>query len=256
MPGANPGAVAWLERTEQLHAGKHTARRHREAIATTSRSPITAWRGRNHANVSIPCRSAARAVYAAHAWLHHAVAHRWLVIFIVRLAGSQAARRNDRGYQGLSRCASDVGGDDIGGVPVQGRPSPLWRIVVLGSACEAASCTSRSGTPASKLRRGNERVAQRVRPDGLGDPGAAGGLADDPGGAVTVQPASREISACSAGGRARRRPAARRARYGPARWRGTRSPAAGAGRVRRVSDRGVLLRPRSGRTPRWCIAAG
>jgi hypothetical protein len=38
------------------------------------------------------------------------------------------------------------------------------------------------------LRRGNERVPQRVRPDGLGDPGASGGLADDPGGAMTVQP--------------------------------------------------------------------
>jgi hypothetical protein len=31
-------------------------------------------------------------------------------------------------------------------------------------------------------------VPQRVRPDGLGDPGAAGGLADDPGGTMTVQP--------------------------------------------------------------------
>jgi hypothetical protein len=38
------------------------------------------------------------------------------------------------------------------------------------------------------LRRGNERVPQRVRLDGLGDPGASGGLADDPGGAMTVQP--------------------------------------------------------------------
>ena len=31
-------------------------------------------------------------------------------------------------------------------------------------------------------------MPQCVRPDGLGDPGAAGGLADDPGGAVPVQP--------------------------------------------------------------------
>ena len=37
-------------------------------------------------------------------------------------------------------------------------------------------------------RRGDERVPQRVRPDGLGDPGAAGDLADDPRGAMPVQP--------------------------------------------------------------------
>jgi hypothetical protein len=35
---------------------------------------------------------------------------------------------------------------------------------------------------------GDERVPQRVRPDRLGDPGAAGDPADDPGGAVPVQP--------------------------------------------------------------------
>jgi hypothetical protein len=34
--------------------------------------------------------------------------------------------------------------------------------------------------------RGNERVPQRMRPDGLGDPGTAGCLADDPGGTMTV----------------------------------------------------------------------
>ena len=34
----------------------------------------------------------------------------------------------------------------------------------------------------------DERMPQRVRPDRLGDPGAAGGPADDPRGAVPVQP--------------------------------------------------------------------
>jgi len=37
-------------------------------------------------------------------------------------------------------------------------------------------------------RRGDEGVPQRVGPDGLGDPGAARDFADDPPGAVLVQP--------------------------------------------------------------------
>ena len=37
-------------------------------------------------------------------------------------------------------------------------------------------------------RRGNERMPERVGRDGLGDPGAARGLADNPPGAVPVQP--------------------------------------------------------------------
>src|SRR5260370_12758149 len=61
-------------------------------------------------------------------------------------------------------------------------------MVVVGWGWEAASSTSRSGTPASNC--GDERVAERVRPHGLGDPRAAGYLADDPGGAVPVQPAA------------------------------------------------------------------
>jgi len=39
-------------------------------------------------------------------------------------------------------------------------------------------------------RGGDERVPQRVRPGRLDDPGAAGGPADDPRGAVPVQPAA------------------------------------------------------------------
>jgi hypothetical protein len=62
-----------------------------------------------------------------------------------------------------------------------------YRIVVRGSACEAASCTSRSGNPASQ-RGSGECVPQRMRRDGCGDPSAAGSRADDPPGAVSVQP--------------------------------------------------------------------
>ena len=43
------------------------------------------------------------------------------------------------------------------------------------------------GDPGIK-RRGDKRVSERVGRDGLADPGAAGGLADDPAGAVPVQP--------------------------------------------------------------------
>lgn len=60
------------------------------------------------------------------------------------------ARRGAAGR--VSACGSGyVGGDHIGSVPVQGGSGPTWSylMVVRGSACEAASCTSRSGTPAS-----------------------------------------------------------------------------------------------------------
>ena len=67
------------------------------------------------------------------------------------------------------------------------RDARSMELALLGAACEAASCTSRSGTPASKRGR-DERMPKRVGRDGLGDPGAAGGLADDPPGAVLVQP--------------------------------------------------------------------
>jgi hypothetical protein len=51
---------------------------------------------------------------------------------------------------GLPGGTREVGGNDVGGVAVQAAAGALWRIVVRWSACEAASCTSRSGTPASR----------------------------------------------------------------------------------------------------------
>jgi hypothetical protein len=60
-----------------------------------------------------------------------------------------------------------------------------YRIVVRGSACEAASWTSRNGTPAFE-RGSDEGVAQGVRADGLVDAGAAGDAAHDAAGAVPV----------------------------------------------------------------------
>jgi hypothetical protein len=60
-------------------------------------------------------------------------------------------------------------------------------MVVCGSACEAASCTSLSGTPASSAAVMNACRSVCV-PDALDDPGPAGSAADDPSGAVSVQP--------------------------------------------------------------------
>src|SRR5215475_2888 len=63
-----------------------------------------------------------------------------------------------------------------------------YRMVVRGSAWEAASCTSRSETPASSAAVMN--ACRSVWPDRLGEPGAAGDPADDPPGTVPVQPAA------------------------------------------------------------------
>jgi hypothetical protein len=46
--------------------------------------------------------------------------------------------------------AGDEGCDDVGSVPVQGDTGRSYRMVVGGLACDAASCTSRRGTPASR----------------------------------------------------------------------------------------------------------
>lgn len=59
-------------------------------------------------------------------------------------------------------------------------------MVVRGSACDAASWTSRRGTPGVK-RGGDEGVAEGVGTDRLGDPGPAGDPAHDPSRPVTVE---------------------------------------------------------------------
>jgi hypothetical protein len=51
---------------------------------------------------------------------------------------------------GLACGAGEVGGDDVGGVPVEGDAGSVVRMVVRGSACDAASWASRNGTPASR----------------------------------------------------------------------------------------------------------
>jgi len=88
----------------------------------------------------------------------------------------------------LPGSARDVGRDDIRGVPVQAPARPVVpdrgpRVSVGGSLLNVAQ------RHAGVLGSGDECVPERVRSDGLGDPGAARDLADDPPGTVPVQPA-------------------------------------------------------------------
>jgi hypothetical protein len=102
-----------------------------------------------------------------------------------RLAGTLTARR--KACTCLAGGSCDVGGDDIGGVPVQGCPGP-----VVSHGCPWVGVGSgflhvpqgHAGVQGG----GDERMPQRMRPDVLVDPGPAGDAADDPGGAVPVQP--------------------------------------------------------------------
>jgi len=83
--------------------------------------------------------------------------------------------------------ACDVGGDDVGSVPVQAAAGPVIphrRLRVRMRGCLLDIAQRHPGIQG----RGDECVPQRVGRDGFGDPGAAGSLADDPPGAVPVQP--------------------------------------------------------------------
>src|ERR1700724_2139126 len=75
---------------------------------------------------------------------------------------------------GLTGGARDKGSDDIGGVPVQAAAGPVVphrgpRIRVGGGLLHIAQRYP------DVERGGDERVPERVRTDGLGDPGAARG---------------------------------------------------------------------------------
>jgi hypothetical protein len=88
---------------------------------------------------------------------------------------------------GLPGGARDIRGHDVGGVPVQAAAGPVVadRGPRIGVRCGFLDVAQRH--PCVECG-GDERVPQRVRRDGFADPGAAGGLADDPPGAVPVQP--------------------------------------------------------------------
>src|SRR5208282_1819677 len=88
---------------------------------------------------------------------------------------------------GLPGGAGNVGGDDVGSVPVQAAagavvPHGGSRVSVGGGLLHVAQ--RYAGVEGG----GDERVPQRVRADVLADTGAARDLADDPPGAVPVQP--------------------------------------------------------------------
>ena len=101
------------------------------------------------------------------------------------LLAAVAARRDNR-LLGLPGGTCDVGGDDLGGVPVQAAAGPViphrrpW-IGVRGSFLDV---TQRD--PGIE-RGGNERMPECVRRDGLGDHSPAGDLAHDPSGTMPVQ---------------------------------------------------------------------
>jgi hypothetical protein len=87
----------------------------------------------------------------------------------------------------LPGCSSDIRSDNVGRMPVERGPS-----VVIPHG--GAWISMRGGFLHITQRRpgiqggGDECVSQRVRPDALDDPGPAGRPADDPRGAVPVQP--------------------------------------------------------------------
>jgi len=91
---------------------------------------------------------------------------------------------------GLPRRPGDIGGDDVGGVPVQACPGPVIahrrpRVGVRGGFLHVPQ-----RYPGVERGR-DERVPKDVRADVLGDPGAAGGPADDPGDAMAVPAGAR-----------------------------------------------------------------
>jgi len=95
--------------------------------------------------------------------------------------GGQTASRE------LPRCPSYIGGDDVSGVPVQAGA----RTVVAhrgARVCVRCGLLNVAERDARVERGGDERVPQRVRAGVPGDPRPAGDPADDPGGAVPVQP--------------------------------------------------------------------
>jgi hypothetical protein len=88
---------------------------------------------------------------------------------------------------GLPGGSGDVGGDDIGGVPVQGDPGP-----VVGHGCAGVGVGGGflhvAERDADIEGGGDEGVAEGALADLLVQNGAAGDPADDPPGPMPVEP--------------------------------------------------------------------
>jgi len=88
--------------------------------------------------------------------------------------------------KGLPGCSGDERGDDVRGVPVQAGAGPV--IPHRGARVGVGGGFLHVPQRHPGVERRGERVSQGVRADVLGDLGAAGDPAEDPGGAVPVQP--------------------------------------------------------------------
>ena len=86
----------------------------------------------------------------------------------------------------LPRGSGGISGGDISGLPVQRGPRPV--IAHRGAWIGVRGGLRIPQRDPGIQRRHDERAPQRMRSDGLGDPGAAGQAAHDPPGAVPVQP--------------------------------------------------------------------
>ena len=87
----------------------------------------------------------------------------------------------------LPGCARNVSGNDVGGMPVQAAARPV--IAHRGARIGVRRGFLHVAQWDAGIKRGSdERMSERVRRDRLADPGATSGLADDPPGAVPVQP--------------------------------------------------------------------
>jgi hypothetical protein len=105
------------------------------------------------------------------------------------LAGAARPGGGRSGSQVLPGGTGDVGGNDVGGVPVETAAGAVvancgpWVSVGGGFLDISQGDASIEGCR-------YECVAECVRPDGLGHPSAASDPPDDPGGAVPIQPSA------------------------------------------------------------------
>jgi hypothetical protein len=87
-------------------------------------------------------------------------------------------------YRGGS---GEVGGGDVGGLPVQTAAGAVVTHGRAGIGVRGGFLDIPGRNPGVEGG-GDERMPQRVRPGRLADPGAAGHPADDPRGTVPIQP--------------------------------------------------------------------